>query len=190
MAERPIIFSGDMVKAILADQKSQTRRVVKPQPKGDVEPCNLPTGFWAIGDNDYAERCPYGVPGDTLWVREAWADAGDGKWPEMFEGHLWPKYRATEPDAPVKRWRPSIHMPRWASRISLRVTGVRVERLNEISPADCIAEGITQPRYGDGRYCSWVDPYRDLWDSLNGKRAPWSSNPLVWCIAFERIGAQ
>lgn len=243
MKERPIIFSGPMVRAILAGQKTQTRRVVKvrdqrdhavgegfswrPGPTRDqwwtFKPCDERQCLQGNGDPipEYATRCPYGAPGDRLWVRETWAVEELGE-PEADvvvyradgQCRTWGRlYRPgdAEPDQPrlydslpwglrdlesaqpnvrwIKRWRPSIHMPRWASRLTLEVTAVRVERVQEISMADCAAEGIPCPDLGDAN----EDPRPDfaaLWDSINAKRGhPWESNPWVWVVAFRRIEA-
>jgi len=200
--ERPILFSAPMVRSILADQKTQTRRVVKA-----AHLRNLALGvrraraewgdsaFVDIAIRDVLERvltlCPYGQHSDRLWVREThyvWS-AGymDGTGREI-------SYRATEPDAPTT-WTPSIHMPRWASRITLELTGVRVERVQEISEADAIAEGCSRD-YNDVPWCTdqacthrgaqWH--FRSIWDSLNAKRGyGWDLNPWVWVLAFRRI---
>lgn len=146
MKTRPILFSGPMVRAILEGRKTQTRRVVKPQP---AHCADLPMGK----DLTFASACPYGQPGDRLWVRETWAV---GTLFDYVRPSLLPK-----PDCESKlavdyaanprriwhsedqgRWRPSIHMPRWASRITLEITSVRVERLQDISHKDAIAEGL------------------------------------------------
>jgi hypothetical protein len=199
LSERPILFNGPMVRAILAGTKTQTRRLVKPQPAEWLdthEPTILPAA------------CPYGVPGDRLWVRETWSaplkrdgsgyeSAGvlyraDPLWDGMSHGDFgWD-------------WKPSIHMPRWASRLTLEVTDVRVQRLQDINEEDAKAEGVTPytPPHGnisleqtvpgpgfDG--CRLGDqphrlPFADLWDSINAKRAPWDSNPWVWAVTFRR----
>jgi hypothetical protein len=191
MHEHPILFSGPMVLAILQGRKSQTRRVANPQP--------------AVSSDGYAcgpIRCPYGAPGDLLWVRETWCtrkcfNCDVGYDDERCTCSNPPLYRATEPDAvraDDEPWRPSIFMPRWASRITLRVTGVRVERVQGISNVDAIAEGAME----------WAaeqeTPVRDLtcsdarlvflqlWDSINAKRGfGWEANPWVWVVAFERV---
>jgi hypothetical protein len=205
--ERPIIFSTEMVKAILAGRKTQTRRVVKPQP-ADVENDAWRAEFF----NDLITKghdigCPYGQVGDRLWVREAFwiehdADSDDTKcWDcginiaEDNWAEVW--YCATdrEPDEMTCRFyskHPSIHMPRWASRITLEITEVRVERLQEISEEDAKTEGITisertglyQPR--NCAYAVWS--FRELWDSINVKRGyGWDTNPWVWVISFQVI---
>lgn len=216
MKERPILFSAPMVRAILAGTKTQTRRAAKPQLSevqwieeresgfflcADGQPTCC-TGVWET--HEYALQapihCPYGQSGDRLWVRETWAGQ---KHRPLSQGALF--YRATDGEhccgkqLPLSwverepRWRPSIHMPRWASRITLEVTGVRVERLQDISEADCIAEGAPGghgaiPGYGYAATPS--EHYRDIWTSINGAES-WDANPWVWVIEFQRIaGAQ
>jgi hypothetical protein len=189
MKERPILFNGEMVRAILEGRKTQTRRIVKD--------CYLTGG----PPEDYLlSRCPYGQPGDRLWVRETFAWPNDqvtiyrANWREdaMRRGldHI-PK------DDSGIRWNPSIHMPRWASRISLEITNVRVEQLNEISEEDAIAEGIDRE---SGEYEGYFRDYREpdaitknarlsyigLWESINGAGS-WDANPWVWVIEFQRV---
>ena len=187
MTERPILFSGPMVRAILEGRKSQTRRVVKPQPashQGRIEWSYHNPGWWIVqGDvsNTWSRvRCHYGVPGDRLWVRETfnpdWTDR------VIYKADGGSAVEAGWPREP--RWKPSIFMPRRACRLVLEVTGVRVERLQEISSTDAEAEGVQcQPMSAKG----FVDYYRDLWDRLNAKRAPWASNPWVWVVEFRRL---
>lgn len=209
MRERPILFSGPMVRAILAGTKTQTRRIVqwRPSSPADVSATRQPDeaqpythidGAWLAtwrepaGTSHMPTVCPYGVPGDRLWVREAHAlvdgpcwsglprTAGpDGRWCYYREG-----FDRTEP-----RWRPSIHMPRWASRLTLRIESVRVERLRDITEADAIAEGV-DPDPHPLSAAAWGGPHRlafgRLWDAINGKRASWHSNPWVWVVTFER----
>ena len=184
MRERPILFSGPMVRAILEGRKTQTRRVVKPQPV-------------TVGDKVEAVM-RYRI-GDRLWVRETWC-AGykyEDDCPvldengEMVEAVF---YRATEPELRWYEdghevnppWKPSIHMPRTASRITLEITAVRVERLQDISRGDCMAEGCPFPNLA-----SQTDPvgwYADLWRTLNGPES-WQANPWVWVIEFKRVEA-
>ncbi len=191
MDARPILFSALMVREILAGTKTQTRRIVKPgnlgpgglpvrQPTPDWNAAHYGGGMWSDG-LDFAAFCPYGQPGDRLWVRETWAPGG--------------RYAATDsrPGA-VPRWRPSIHMPRAASRITLEITGVRVERLQDISEADALAEGIG--RYDNGTFgldapAACMGPsaavaYMRLWDHINGPGS-WDANPWVWVVEFSRI---
>ena len=200
MTERPIIFSAPMVRAILAGTKTQTRRVVKPQPSAELlaeyEAIRLARGSGRSDAQMLSDclPCHYGQPGDWLWVREAWAPHPQA--PETIF------YRATveaEPGFPVWSgpWKPSIHMPRFASRITLEITSVRVERLQDISEADAAAEGVT-PKWEPG--CSGrlmealggfsfrpaASAYADLWESLHGPGS-WDANPWVWVVEFKRI---
>lgn len=202
MKERGILFSAPMVRAILAGQKTQTRRVVKGKSantEGDIAtvaydadgPClddAAKFGFLTAGDMGYEMvRCPYGQPGDRLWVRETWGihECADAMYQRdrcgVGLGLL--HYRADEGLHPVPRWRPSIHMPWWASRITLEVTGVRVERVRAISMADVLAEGCILST-------SKTEPldYQNLWESINAKRGfGWDKNPYVWVIQFRRL---
>lgn len=207
MSERPIIFSGPMVRALLAGTKTQTRRIVKPQPDEDGL-AKLVDGPWQ-DTSARSYRCPYGAPGDMLWVRETTRQWRDGAQPMTeYVADGW---------APRLRWtysrssRPSIHMPRAAARIMLRVESVRVERLQEISEDDAQAEGVdleavdmavTARDYLDPQgpwFHDWHEDgpkyvptdtvctasFRSLWDSINGERGfSWASNPWVWAITF------
>ena len=174
--ERPILFSGAMVRAILEGRKTQTRRVVKPTsgPHSIEKTICTPGSLAAF----IRHRCPYGQPGDRLWVREAWWKRPDGSI----------SYRADGNDFVAggrPRYSPSIHMPRWASRITLRLTDVRVERVQDISVSDCIAEGLGYPT--DDRYAA-VDNFKPLWDSINAARGyGWDANPWVWVLVFEPV---
>ena len=175
MKERPILMNTENVKAILADRKSQTRRVIKPQPE------------LRVSDEQYKANmtkliylCPYGQVGDRLWVRETFCEHTTG-------GVI---YRADE--KPLEgiysyhTWRPSIHMPRWASRITLEITEVRVERVQEITEEDAKTEGVNEISLidRDGYYSSFAD----LWDSINAKRGyGWDTNPWVWVISFDKV---
>jgi hypothetical protein len=202
--ERPILFSGPMVRAVLDGRKTQTRRVVKHpgdflgaggRHGGDWDDPRLwgwedpehPSHFIVLArepePGDVPVRCPYGVPGDRLWCRETWAPAVDDNGRFAF-------YAASNPDpSPFSfRWRPSIHMPRWASRISLEIAEVRVQRLREIGAADIVAEGI-HPIGPEHHPKVLRDDFRTLWDSINGKRpvCAWDDNPWVWAISFRRL---
>jgi len=193
--ERPILFSGPMVRAILDGRKTQTRRVVKNQ-----EWYNLKGEY---GDRlRSVDRCPYGTAGERLWVRETWtpdhapfyphfpvayrADAGfDYERNERGETYS-PEQKAWFP----YRWRPSIHMPRIASRITLEITGVRVERLQDISESDAIAEGVSNDmpiawQTGDDTPRGM---FGELWESINGPDS-WAANPWVWVIEFRKLEA-
>lgn len=183
MKERPILFSGDMVKALLLGWKTQTRRVIKPQPQGKWSG-PMPCQEWP---------CPYGKPGDRLWVKETFSTFGsDGDAGRIV-------YRASIPygnfDCHFKPWRPSIFMPRSASRITLEITSVRVERLNDISEEDAKAEGAQIQRETPGgwiicgpRIGSYREGYRWIWESINGAGS-WEKNPWVWKISFRRVHA-
>lgn len=203
MKERPILFNGEMIRAILDGRKTQTRRVVKHIPalgRADDWCLKAGEGEFARMVGNYRRFCPYGAPGDALWVRETWAEApnsedgGDG-----MTGY--PIHRADYDPEDVQplRWRPSIHMPRWACRLTLRVTGVRVERVQDISEEGATAEGIDMPRcdctewacencMGTGWGARPTEIFAGLWDSINAKRGyGWDANPWVWVVEFERI---
>jgi hypothetical protein len=206
MTERPILFSAPMVRAILAGTKTQTRRVQKIEWKPGVNPNfsqlrALPYGsgsFMIHGSEEasYSFR-PRFAPGDTLWVREAWAPAvctgnswhiADGPGDDARKCTI--KFRAdADAKGVVGRWRPSIHMPRWASRITLRVTAVKIERLQDISEADAEAEGCEEGYcVVDGIAEGWSakSDFQRLWTSINGA-ASWEANPYVAAISFERV---
>ena len=202
MKQRPILFSGPMVRALLDGSKTQTRRVAKAKHLSWIEGSvlNFLDGKWN------QRPLPYGKPGDQLWVRETWqgplleeyeVDA-DADWQSANRIHQYqnpahcafaadggsPPEFIDSDDNIQRRWRPSIHMPRWASRITLEITGVRVERLQNISEADAMAEGCPFPNMADGD-----DPrkwYSDLWNSINGTDS-WDLNPWVWVIEFKAV---
>jgi hypothetical protein len=176
---KPILFSTEMVNAILDGRKTQTRRIVKPQPKTIAHDSKnrLPMAFWA--DNSKWIKPKYQV-GDIIWVRETWSKK---------DGHYF--YKAghellIDSEPLIKRWRPSIYMPREAARIFLRVTNVRVERLQEITEKDAKAEGvITNDAVKVSSYVYWFEM---LWDDLNKKRGyGWETNPWVWVYELERV---
>jgi hypothetical protein len=214
MKERPVLFSAPMVRALLDGSKTQTRRSVKPHPSDD-EFCLVDhgDGWWPHRSNDgespnvdgmeYPMNCPHGSAGDRLWVRETHrpifgqtcgllavdyrADARE-KWERLGDA----------PDSLLKptKWIPSIHMRREYSRILLEVVSVRVERLNDCSEVDAIAEGINRTDDGDAwnvedethRATSPVDSYASLWEAINGAGS-WAANPWVWVIEFKRFTA-
>ena len=194
MVERPILMSGPMVRAILEGRKTQTRRVIKVQPvQSKTDPAVYGWGgedgcFYATTDTDDLV-CPYGVPGDRLWVRETWTV----HFPQYIKDADEPTcYRADYSNKELREtllpsWRPSIHMPRARCRLVLEVTGVRVERLQAISDADALAEGVEHLPQCVGPGIDHRTSYVALWDSLNAKRAPWASNPWVWVVEFRRL---
>jgi hypothetical protein len=234
MKERPILFSGPMVRTILDDTKTQTRRVVKPQAAVLTDEMARALGVQPpAAENQPVIPCPYGIPGDRLWVRETWQaihvsidpETGYGddvqyaaKIPASNESGWWSiAYAATDPSARDCigdrgfPWRPSIFQPRWASRILLEITDVRVQRLHQISEQDARAEGadksLTREEMMD-RAAGWPrlpshrSGFRNLWDTINGSTKPerddngnviaardfsWSANPWVWAITFRRV---
>ncbi len=173
---RPIIFSSEMVRAILDGRKTMTRRVIKVEWSRCLDLDEPEDVQKAIA------QCPYGKSGDLLWVRETWIPNYyiDGR-PEYAATILYTKRDMYD----GVKLKPSIFMPRWASRISLRITNIRVERLQNISELDCENElGFGPYLLGNSAY----QRFHDLWDRINSKRGyPWSSNPFVWVIEFERI---
>jgi len=184
--ERPILFSTEMVRAILEGRKTQTRRVIKPKP-WLIDPHKVEYNLWECGDGKetYLIKCPYGKPGDLLWVRETWG-LYDTQ-PKDGPGKALLFYRASDGESYELRyqlWRPSIFMPRWASRITLKIINVRVERLQDISEEDAIKEGAT---FRKGEWGE-LDAFNYIWDSINAKRGySWDSNPWVWVIEFKRV---
>jgi hypothetical protein len=214
VAEKPIIFSAPMVRAILDGRKTQTRRIVRPQPEAqhDGEPYWYVGGYRVWGYRPASAvplraggnplPCPYGHPGDWLWVRETWTDTTDLFVKETAFLH----YRADYPEGHPFAWRPSIHMPRWASRILLEVADVRVERLQAISESDALAEGITSlrnPEWDKRHFPAWrssfdqaiakaekppLGPlpsavYQALWQDIHGPDS-WDGNLWVWVVEF------
>ena len=192
MADRPIIFSAPMVRALLDGRKTQTRRVLKKPAAIDALAVFGPAFMTLPGNVDLIGY----APGDRLWVREAVCWVSGWGW----------RYRADNDDlaekretGEVSRWRPSIHMPRWASRLTLTVTDVRVQRLQDISEADAVAEGIQRligskgPNYftreisgkwsGSFNAPTAAEVYSDLWNSLHGPGA-WDANPWVVALTF------
>jgi hypothetical protein len=178
MKERGILFSAPMVRALLDGSKTQTRRILKPNP--NATETRTPAGMVPL--------CPYGKVGDRLWVREAWrtvaeADALPPR--DLAPAHrLW--FEANSDNQPgFGRLRPGMFMPRWASRITLEITGVRVERLQDISEADALAEGCAAKHTADAEYNA-RKAYAVLWESINGGGS-WDANPWVWVVEFRRL---
>ena len=229
MKERPILFKPEMVRAVLDGKKTQTRRVVKMPARGAFVLIEHADTWWPYQSddgeselcndgNEHPMNCPYGLPGDRLWVRETWRPipTKGGRRKELGRDDV--IYAADGLGGVQRRgiagarwkWKPSIFMPRWASRIKLDVTGVRVERLQDISEEDAIVEG-TRCWVCDGPVdgssendCSCfhtkklaVDSFQVLWDSINGKRKDpktgkrlpyaWDENPWVWCPSFKLV---
>lgn len=199
MTDRPILFSAPMVRALLAGTKTQTRRVVKMKSHQQIEQRDDGTDWpWMYDgerDADSWMACPYGQPGDMLWVRETWQAVSGNDRARHIMTHPrpdrgWLEYAATpRDDEPAYKWRPSIHMPRWASRITLEVTGVRVERLQDISEADAMAEGVhysllEKIQAGQDRWARHA--YKKLWETINGSDS-WDLNPWVWVVEFKGV---
>lgn len=212
MTERGMIFNAEMVRAILDDRKTQTRRPIKWKQTRFTEIGEREDGSkWPWSEDaehacDFWHPCPFGAVGNRIWVRETFCTVDDtqyggGKWVDY---RATPRYEASHPagwdsapnDAEALKWRPSIHMPRWASRILLEITDVRVERLNAISEEDARAEGIIDGgclNCGEPEPCGCANPEPDatdafayLWQSIYGQES-WNANPWVWVIEFERV---
>jgi len=210
----PILFNASMVRALLDGSKTQTRRIVRAQPAVEaslafVLPQPNASGSCAhwhkqdergICTHEHTAHCPYGMPGDRLWVRETWQHSNFPSGPYDVDCDVF--YRADymsdphgpngelSPEGKYRTWRPSIHMPRDCSRITLEIVSVRVERLQDISESDAAAEGVKGiPRSrdlfptDDFRY-----PFKMLWESINGAGS-WDANPWVWCIEFKQVTA-
>jgi len=229
MTERPILFNGAMVRAILEGRKTQTRRVVNPQPTIDCMGnfCWNGSNYGQDGKGPHIRAiaspipssktkrvlCPFGRTGDRLWVRETWNWFDPAEIPENRRGARAPFTGCQGPreipwvasyaaDGNLEHahlgraiWRPSIHMPRWASRITLEITGVRVERLQDISESDAVAEGVDHilaaEAVGKAPSRANVLPaaihgYAHLWESINGTGS-WEANPWVWVVEFKHF---
>lgn len=171
MRERPILFSGEMARAILSGRKTMTRRVIKPQPTNMDNPMRR---LSVISD------CPYGKIGDRLWVRETFAEL------EMDNGSPF-AYRADGDKIGCHHWKPSIFMRRRASRILLEIINIRVERLQDISTEDIIKEGLSTNLREHDAVCDLKEKWQTLWDKINGKKHPLADNPWVWVIEFKRV---
>jgi hypothetical protein len=207
-----------MIKELLNRNKTQTRRIIKLQPILDIrvpEGSKVKEGLWiwpkninwwvnnSPDESGILDYCPYGQVGARLWARETFATekCWDNKPMSFFNNAsdvpIW--YKVCDPlvsdFVPCGKWRPSIFMPRWASRITLEITDIRVQRLQDILEDDAAAEGI---RYAENSYeLEWMTPsergrkrikdYQILWDSINGKKYSWESNPFVWALSFKVI---
>ncbi len=200
MRERPILFSGSMVEAILDGRKTQTRRVIHPQPDECIWFDVQPTPYRHVINPQQPNvvhkniiKCPYGKVGDSLWVRETWCL-------DIEDPYVIPKtqplgveifYRA---DGEILMgdqictsvWKPPIFMPRWASRITLEITNIRVERVKDISARDVIAEGVWDKTHTLGDL-NWQREWIEKWNAVNKKRGyDWDSNPWVWVLEFRQ----
>ncbi len=228
MKERPILFKSEMVNAILAGRKTQTRRILKPKYSVATFYDYLPNDEYpyymrrqdAVWDSfktmaELAGKyCPHGTIGDRLWVRETWADVNtesgpgfafraggihfctDDAYPVDYSRYpgmqfsMW--YGDLERGEDGHNWRPSIFMPRWASRLTLEITEVRVQRLQDITEADILAEGVTVDLAAKMTGTPWSDlptlhhAWAALWDHINYEKAPYESNPYVWALTFRR----
>lgn len=203
--ERPIIMTGESVRAILKGRKTQTRRVVNIFGLHFVGAGGKEGGDWndpecwgfetfetdwfllktTPGDGAYELPCKYGGPGDRLWVRETWAKSDELEIHEHAKAGY--TYRADwdnwdDMEQRDFKWKSPIHMPRWASRLTLEITNVRAQRLQDISEEDAAAEGVIELR---PTTCSARDDYRAMWDAINGKKHPWESNPWIWALTFK-----
>lgn len=227
MSDRGVIFTGDSVRGIIAGRKTQTRRLMKPQPElTENAGIAWKRGLYGMHTDgtphvtELLKHCPYGVPGDNLWVRETWYDDLSPPPPPPAERERHEdgsvegiEYRAShdctnfeagcpcnpEGDGKRSEWRSPRYMPRWASRLTLKVTGVRVERVQGISDDDAIAEGVQKsacglwcgrPHRAQGMPTQHNTPreaFASIWDNINGKRAPWSSNCWCWVVDFRRV---
>ncbi|WP_240430218.1 hypothetical protein [Serratia marcescens] len=215
MKERPVIFNGDMVRAIINGRKTQTRRVIANVSPDNCIPLQKPTktkdGIYThVMDAPGHGLCPFGKVGDRLWVRETWADVNHDGHPAIayradgglraigeddgeeedpnLEKYWFAQWYADLISGAEGNWRPSIHMPRWASRITLEITAVRVERLNDISHEDAKAEGCCYGRGGGipDFAVTPADHFPTLWASIYGEES-WGANPWVWVIEFRRL---
>lgn len=207
--ERPILFSGEMVRAILGGRKTQTRRVLVPtQTEPKIAPLRVQAWIidgerqiddegrqlWEGHHPDYPVgrklfSCPYGQAGERLWVRETWArwDGGLAYLADSLneQGTENEDSKRCRLDYSVK-WKPSIHMPRWASRVTLQITSVRAERVQDISDDDAIEEGVDRTNTSIPTYAR--QRFQKLWDSINAKRGyGWATNPWVWVISFKGL---
>ncbi len=215
MTEYPIIFNSDMVKAILEGRKTQTRRPINPQPdEGTLVGFSFFSGNDAIEIRDYTKgtsmiiKCPFGKVGNRLWVKETWNitqfdNHGKLEFPniyyradsstQLFVSDVVWKYNRPNNG----KWRPSIHMPRWASRITLKITGVNVQRIQEITHKECELEGANDEKWQSWSEDAWnaglppgshieniKEHFENIWNSIYGN---WDSNPWVWVINFEKI---
>ncbi|WP_075183545.1 hypothetical protein [Pantoea sp. 1.19] len=221
MKERPILFSTQRVAALLSGQQTQTRRIMKSfafsRGQDNHEGCygfdvtsHHQQGFYALGMEDVNRHCPFGQPGDRLWVRETWRGPvvpperleEYARAPDTFRQARWCQYLAdrgsaiaAETDRDAAGWQTAVHMPRWASRLHLQIDAVRVERLHDISEADVVAEGIGPGHHFLNQF--FAEPgsapsartrYKQYWEKHYGPNS-WNVNPWVWVIDFHILPA-
>lgn len=202
-----MIFNGEMVRAILDGRKTQTRRIMKIQPSDGFHPTHngydldlnahwytpgvvdkngylqpAKKDVFGVADENEGYTCPFGAVGDRIWVRETFCPVPDHEEPAGCSAILY----AADGNGPYGKWVPSIHMPRWASRLTLEITGVRVERLRDLSEDDAKSEGITPPSGGVLPGWEYRINFRDLWMSIYGADN-WETNPWVWVIEFKVV---
>ncbi|HGD3530331.1 TPA: hypothetical protein ACI4FL_000058 [Enterobacter roggenkampii] len=202
-----MIFNGEMVRAILDGRKTQTRRIMKVQPSDGFHPTHngydldlnahwytpcvvdkngylqpAKKDVFGVADENEGYTCPFGAVGDRIWVRETFCAVPDHEEPAGCSALLY----AADGNGPYGKWTPSIHMPRWASRLTLEITGVRVERLRDLSEDDAKSEGITPPSGGVLPGWEYRINFRDLWMSIYGADN-WEANPWVWVIEFKVV---
>lgn len=197
--ERPILMNTDMVRAILSGRKIQTRRPIKRNDSGGVR---LAGRNWHLDDPNCVKACPFGQIGYRLWVRERWAtDANVDALPPRMIPQKVPVYYYATAQCKNYRWRPSIHMPRWASRITLEIVDVRVERIGEISEEDAVNDGVQKSRSGElwcgaphkvhgfpRQHNTAKEAFLDIWNFIYSKRGlGLDTNPWVWVIEFRRV---
>lgn len=202
-----MIFNGEMVRAILDGRKTQTRRIMKVQPSDGFHPTHngydldlnahwytpgvvdknghlqpAKKDVFGVADENEGYTCPFGAVGDRIWVRETFSPVPDHEEPAGCSAILY----AVDGNGPYGKWVPSIHMPRWASRLTLEITCVRVERLRDLSEDDAKSEGITPPSGGVLPGWEYRINFRDLWMSIYGADN-WEANPWVWVIEFKVV---
>ncbi|HHT3723748.1 TPA: hypothetical protein ACTYXS_001446 [Citrobacter freundii] len=202
-----MIFNGEMVRAILDGRKTQTRRIMKDQPSDGFHPTHngydldlnahwytpgvvdkngylqpAKKDVFGVADENEGYACPFGAVGDRIWVRETFSPVPDHEEPAGCSAILY----AADGNGPYGKWVPSIHMPRWASRLTLEITCVRVERLRDLSEDDAKSEGITPPSGGVLPGWEYRINFRDLWMSIYGSEN-WEANPWVWVIEFKVV---
>lgn len=202
MKERPILMTPENAQKVFDGTKAQTRRIVKRTDTGWVKAIGSPKN-WHLDDHDAIQACPFGQPGDRLWIREAWSPCDECSM-GMYKGQGVMNCPCCDASTAGLKFTPSIHMPRWACRTVVRLTDVRVERLQEISEEDAISEGVAllEGSYNPDDYTGiwknyslhetaeyWNSPrdsYRSLWESING-HGSWERNDWVWVLTIKLV---